>query len=240
MLSSHCTSLSLFRDGMACYALYCSIVPLHPPEGRPAGPISEVCLWVILNLAASGLENEDRLGEAGCCELVGLVMSTYVLREGMVELALNALVHLTYHSEGNKSRIGIAPSKETQTDRTGCDIFPCLFNVMLRFRDNDSLAENVFKFLLLSLNGAATSSSHNKERLLALGVTRLVTQVLTAHTLNMEVIRLGCGLILVLCHEDEFYKQRLRERGQLDAAGKASPQGLFSEIALAWELELDP
>ena len=230
--------ISPLHSIMSCHG---SIVPLHPPEGRPAGPISEVCVWVILNLAASGLENEDRLGEAGCCELVGLIMSNYPSREGMVELALNALVHLTYHSEGNKSRIGINPSKETQiSDRGACDIFPTLFNVMLSFRDNDSLAENVFKFLLLSLNGAASSSAHNKQRLLSLGVFRLISAVLTSNALNTEVIRLGCGLILVLCYEDEAYKQRLRERGQLDGAGKASPQGLFSEIALAWELVLDP
>ena len=38
-------------------------------------------------------------------ELVALIMEIYFLREGMVELALNALVHLVYHCEGNKSRI---------------------------------------------------------------------------------------------------------------------------------------
>ena len=60
----------------------------------------------MVNLAAGGASNEEILGAAGCVELVALIMEIYFLREGMVELALNALVHLVYHCEGNKSRIG--------------------------------------------------------------------------------------------------------------------------------------
>jgi hypothetical protein len=51
-------------------------VPLHPSEGRPAGPICEACLWAITNLAAGSKKNEDRLGNKGDFMAVQLVNIT--------------------------------------------------------------------------------------------------------------------------------------------------------------------
>jgi hypothetical protein len=183
-------------------------------------------------LAASSVENEDRLGEAGCCELVGLIIEIYKLREGMVELALNALIHLCYHSEANKSRIG----SQIKSDKSACQaIFKCVIDVSGRYKDNESIAESVFKLFLLSLNGVDDDRiAHNKQQLLHLDVSSFVSEVMSSCSEHTEVVRLGCGLLLVLRFEDTVYKESLSRAGQLDGAGKASPQGGFSDIAAAW------
>jgi hypothetical protein len=211
-----------------------SIVPMHPREGKPAGPISEVCLWAVLNLAASSVENEGRLGEAGCCELVGLIIEIYKLREGMVELALHALIHLCYHSEANKSRIG----SQIKSDKAGSEcqaIFKCVLDASGRYKNNESIAESVFKLFLLSLNGEDDGRiAHNKQQLLNLDVPSFASEVMSSCSEHTEVVRLGCGLLLVLRFEDAIYKESLSSAGQLDGAGKANPQGGFSDIAAAW------
>ena len=215
-----------------------SIVPMHPQEGKPAGPISEVCLWAILNLAASSVENEDRLGEADCCELVGQIIDIYKLREGMVELALNALIHLCYHSEANKRRIGTQLNLSKTPNRAGSagqTIFSCVIDACGRYKDNESIAESIFKFFLLSLNGVDSDRiAHNKQQLLHLDVPSFASEVMSSCSEHTEVVRLGCGLLLVLRFEDAVYKESLSRAGQLDEAGKASPQGAFSDIAAAW------
>jgi hypothetical protein len=215
-------------------------VPLHPQEGRPAGPISEVCLWAVINLAASGLLNEDRLGGAGCCELVQRVMCIYKQREGMMELSLNALIHLIYHSESNKARMGVQSehmSHIIQEGFNGEDIFSTVFEVIKLYIDNDALAENVIKFFLLCINGTE-SSMLNKLKLMELGVLSTAADIMSTHQLNQEITRLGCGLLLVMRYDDDVYKNSLKEKGQLDAAGKASPKGMFLEISEAWELKV--
>lgn len=217
-----------------------SVVPLHPQEGRPAGPISEVCLWAIINLAASGFGNEEKLGDVGCCELVQRIMCIYRLREGMVELSLNALIHLTYHSETNKARMGIQSEREKhmkQEGFNGQEILSTVFEVTKMYIDNDTLAENVLKFFLLCINGTE-SSMYNKSKLMDHGVLATAADIMSTHQINPEITRLGCGLLLVVRYDDVVYKNNLMEKGQLDAAGKASPKGTFIEISEAWEFKV--
>lgn len=220
---------------------YTSIVPMHPQEGKPAGPISEVCLWVILNLAASSAENEDRLGEAGCCELVGLVLGAYKLREGMVDLAFNALIHLCYHSEANKSIIGRQEDLMNMSDKavsTYQGLFQCILDASEGYKDNECIAENVLKLFLLSLNGTDVDRiAHNKQQLLRLNVPSFASEVMSSSSGHPEVVRLGCGLLLVLRFDDKLYKESLEKAGQLDGAGKANPRGTFSDISAAWEFK---
>lgn len=229
---------SIRTDNIPLSTHPCSIVPMHPQEGKPAGPISEVCLWAILNLAASSVENEDRLGEAGCCELVGQIVEIYRLREGMVELALNALIHLCYHSEANKCRVGSQPDLKNKSEGAGpvcLPILKCILDASGRYTDNESIAENVFKFCLLSLNGVDEDRiAHNKQQLLHFDVPSFASEAMSSCSEHTEVVRLGCGLLLVLRFDDLVYKESLSRAGQLDGAGKASPQGAFSEVAAAW------
>ena len=167
-----------------------------------------------------------------------MIMATYLEREGMVELALNALVHLVFHCERNKSRIGGSTDfggfLRGELKDKGKEIFPNMCLVMDKYKDNENLQENVLRFFLLSLNGAA-SSAPNKELLLSLNVITLTAAVMSANKGRAEVIRLGCGLMLVLRYEDEAFKARLGAALQLDESGKARPKGTFEEIAAAWE-----
>lgn len=216
------------------------MVPLYPQEGRPAGPVSEVCLWAIINLAASGSENEERLGSAGCCELVQRIICIYRLREGMVELSLNALIHLIYHSESNKARMGVQSEREkhiVQEGFNGEDIFSTVFEAIKLYIDNDTLAENVLQFFLLCINGLESSVT-NKLKLMNHGVLSTAADIMSTHQINPEITRLGCGLLLVMRYDDVIYKNNLLEKGQLDAAGKASPKGTFLEISEAWDFKI--
>ena len=117
----------------------------------------------------------------------------------------------------------------------GKEIFPLILRVMVKYSDNENIIENILRFFLLSLNGS-TSSIRNKESLLLLNVIRITGEILSQNKTQNEVIRLGCGLILVLRYDDLEFKQRLAASNQLDSSGKASPKGSYEEIALAWEL----
>jgi len=101
-------------------ATYRAIVPHHPAEGRPAGPISEACLWAITNLAAGGEENEERLGAAGAVAVTAACLRNYQHREGMVEVAAAAMVHLVCHCDTNRLRIcRAAPVAATSSSGSG-------------------------------------------------------------------------------------------------------------------------
>lgn len=164
-------------------------------------------------------------------------MNIYIHREGMVELAFNSLIHLIYHSELNKSRVGGSGSVRTELVDTGKNIFMTVCKAMIDYKDNENIIENVFRFFLLSLNGS--SSDVNKLLLLSdnLNLFSLISEVLSINAIQTEVIRLGCGLLLVLKYEDNDYREKLRIAGQLDYKGKASPKGTFEEIAVAWGFE---
>jgi hypothetical protein len=201
---------------------------------------------------------------------VSKALTNYKHREGMVDIALNALIHLVNHSQRNKLRLGgvdfiqkkleedeevkisgseiIKEEKEAdifledieELEISGMNvevikgIFPTIFEVAKRYQNNENIAENVIKIFLLSLN-SPTSSDHNTPLLTRLRVLSLTVDMIYSHQSNDEIIRLGCGLILLVKHEDIEYTTQLI--GQLDGQGKASPQGSFEKIASAWKFE---
>ena len=215
-------------------------MPHHPVEGRPAGPISESILWSIVNLSAGGIENEERLGTVGCVELVCHILMTYLNREGMADVALNALVHLIYHSDENKMRVGnnnIANNNNLRKEikNLEVDVFKTVCHIIEKYEDNENIAENAFQFFLLSLNGSMESNLYNKERLLSLNIILIISKIMFTNSVHAEVIRLGCGLLLVIRFDDEIYKQKLKAAQQLDERGKAKPSGTYQDIAVIWE-----
>lgn len=158
----------------------------------------------------------------------------------MVELSLNALIHLIYHSERNKVRMGAQSEREKhiiQEGFNGEDIFSTVFEAIKMYMDNDTLAENVLQFFLLCINGLE-SSVNNKSKLMDHGVLSTAADIMSTHQVNPEITRLGCGLLLVMRYDDVAYKNNLLEKGQLDAAGKASPKGTFLEISEAWDFKI--
>jgi hypothetical protein len=239
--------LGLLGAGKVITDLYYSIVPLHPSEGRPAGPISEACLWAITNLAGGSIANEDRLGLAGACGLVGQALYDYSHREGMLEICLNALIHMVFHSEANKLRIGGFNPCEIGVDggevtgggvkegamgvhvkqsvNNGSKIFSTTCDSILKFKDNENIAENILKLFLLSIN-TPSSSNHSKPILLALNILPLTVEIISAHPNNPEIIRLGCGFLLVLKYDNSTYRESLVRANQLNEQGKAAPKGI--------------
>ena len=215
-------------------------MPYHPPEGRPAGPISESILWAIVNLSAGGIENEQRLGSVGFVEVISHILMTYVDREGMADVAVNALTHLIYHSDENKMRVGnnkIANNSNFRNEINNyeVDVFRTVCDIIEKYEDNENLAENVFQFFLLSLNGSADSNIYNKKKLLSLNIILMISKIMYTNSIHAEVIRLGCGLLLVLRFDDEIYKEKLKSAKQLDERGKAKPCGTYQDIAVTWE-----
>ena len=242
----------LFYSFLHFLTLRYSVASHHPPEGRPSGPISEGILWAIVNLSAGGLENEDKLGCVGVVDLVGCIMETYSNREGMFDLALNALIHLIYHSEDNKMRVGninVINNDSNNGNNNGNNgirneileirkekkIFSTVCNIIEKYEDNENIAENIFQFFLLSLNGNINSNNLNKEKLLSLDILIIISKIMSTNSIHSEVIRLGCGLLLVLRFDDETYKEKLRGLDQLDERGKAKPKGSYEDIARIWE-----
>lgn len=173
---------------------------------------------------------------------VYLCVYKHVHREGMLEICLNALIHMVFHSEGNKLRIGgFNPPCEAGADggvkegvigqraSDGSKIFSTTCDSISKFKDNENIAENILKLFLLSIN-TPSSSNRNKPILLALNILPLTVEIISAHPTNPEIIRLGCGLLLVLKYDNSTYRESLVRANQLNEQGKAAPKGSYRVV----------
>lgn len=113
----------------------------------------------------------------------------------------------------------------TQNISDGSKIFLTICeSIIPKFKDNENIAENILKLFLLSIN-TTTSSNLNKPILIALNILPLTVEIISSHQKNPEIIRLGCGLLLVLKYDNSTYKERLVRASQLNDQGKAAPKG---------------
>jgi hypothetical protein len=119
---------------------------------------------------------------------------------------------------------GVKEGITGQKVNEGSKIFSTTCDSISKFKDNENIAENILKLFLLSIN-TPSSSGHNKPILLALNILPLTVEIISAHPNNPEIIRLGCGLLLVLKYDNSTYRESLVRANQLNEQGKAAPKG---------------
>jgi hypothetical protein len=225
-------SQTLGAEGIAAtiVAVYNNIVPHYQPETMPAGPISEAALWAVINLASSGASNQQALGAAGICEVTAACLRNYEHREGMVEVACNAMYYLVCGCHENVERV---------RDAIGGEVFPTVVALMQRYIESDDVCETALKLLV-----ECTIDDGSRSLLVGLGVCKLVVEVATAAWKRKqrpapEILRLTCEILLQTIYKSSAAMvERLRTLEQLSEDGKARPKGTsFEEVAAAWDFD---
>jgi hypothetical protein len=217
-------------------ATYNAIVPKFEPEVVPAGPISEATLWAIINLASSGLSNQQALGQAGAIVVVAKCLKNYQHREGMLEVACNAFYYLVCACPANVSKV-------TEVD----GLFASVIQSMQAYIESDDLCETALKFLaecVVDHPGTDTNQAQAQARsqLVGLNAPKIAVQAATGAMERKqrpapEILRLTCDLLLQTLYRDSpSTVERLRGLAQLTEDGRAKPNaGSFEDVVAAWD-----